>query len=77
MTTPDELKSALAGVHRQAARAEKADDNIAHAAGERLQQVNDRLSELRGEALTDQAASEEYQALMVERGQLQTVLAQG
>lgn len=77
MTTPDELKSALAGIHRQAARAEGAGRNLVDAAQRRRDQVTERLAEIQGETASDEKAAEEYQALVEERGQLDLVIAGG
>lgn len=75
--TPDELKKRIANVHHQAAKAGAADRNIADSARTRRDQVSERLEELRGAAQTDEAAAEEYQDLLEERGRLDQVIGQG
>lgn len=77
MSTPDELRAALAGIQKQAVRADRAGRNIVDAARQRRDQVTERLAELQGEALSDAKAGEEYQALLAERGQLDVVIGQG
>lgn len=77
MTTPDELRKALGGIHRQAARAETAGKNLVDAAHQRRDQVTERLAALQGSALTDPQAADEYKALLEERGQLDLVIAGG
>lgn len=77
MSTPDELKTALAGIHRQAARAEGAGKNLVDAARQRRDQVTERLTSLQGQALSDTQAADEYKALLHERGQLDLVIANG
>lgn len=70
--TPESLRADLGGLSKQAAHAERTDNDLTRAAGERLAFVNSRIEELRPTAMTDAAAGEEYQALVAERGQLNT-----
>lgn len=72
--TPDELKKRLANVHHQSVKAARADHNLLAAARDRRDQVSERLSELRGEAQTDETAAAEYQDLLKERARLDLVL---
>ena len=59
--------------HRQAVEQEK---KIAVAAAHRLAAVNQELDPLKEKTLTDDAASERYQRLIMERGRLQQTLSQ-
>lgn len=63
----------LEGLSLRTAQAER---NILAAATARLDAVNADLNRLRPRALTDEDAGEEYTALVSERGQLQTIIAQ-
>ncbi|WP_431860155.1 hypothetical protein [Azospirillum sp.] len=62
----------LAGLAEKTAETER---RILAAAEERLAAVCADLDKLRPRALTDQDAGEQYQALTLERGQLETVIA--
>lgn len=59
--------------HRQAVEQEK---KILVAATHRLDAVNAEIDGLRKKVLTDPAASERYQALIMERGRLQQTIQQ-
>ncbi len=56
------------------AKTTRAGSAIASAAAERREVVEARIGELRSKFLTDSAAAEEYQTLVLERGQLDIVL---
>lgn len=57
------------------AQSRQSDDLILHAARTRREEVERILGELRPNVLTNPAAAEQYEALIHERGQLDTVLA--
>lgn len=71
--TVESLKAAIAGVHKQASEVQRNGRAIKVSAEERMADVDKRLAELRPKALTDQAAADEYQRLIVERGRLAQV----
>lgn len=68
--TPDSLRSKLADVAKAQAGVRRSGENIKRAAAERGEVIDARLAELRPNVITDQAAAEEYEALLQERGQL-------
>lgn len=63
----------LAGL---AARTDAAERKILEAAQEMLAKVEEDLPKLRARVQTDPEAADRYQALTLERGQLQQVIAQ-
>lgn len=77
MSDTADLQSQLSSGAGAAARADASRGKIAEAAAARLDDVRGRLNELRGRAVTDAAAGEEYEALTVESGRLEMVLARG
>lgn len=73
--TPESLKRNLADLASQGANADRSAGEIERTAETRREAVNKRLDLLRGSAIFDVTASDEYQALIAERGQLDMVLA--
>lgn len=67
---PDLAKSA-----GDAARAARADRSIRAAAEARRAEIESELADLRPRAVTDPESAERYQALVLERGRLDRVLA--
>lgn len=65
----------LAHLGGLAARTDAAERRILDAAEDRLRIVRAELDQLRPRALADDAAAERYQALTLESGQLDTVIA--
>jgi hypothetical protein len=63
----------LAGI---AARTRDAEQSIHDIAEKRLAAVEASLTQLRPRAISDREAGDQYQSLMLERGQLQVVISQ-
>ena len=70
----DKIGGDLGRIERMLQDVEEADKQIKAAAEHRLAVVNARIEELRPKALGDDAAGEEYQKLIAERGALHGVL---
>jgi len=71
----EDLSGALAELAGLSMRQKRAEHSIANAAAARREEIDGNLAKLRSRALTDAAAAEEYQALVLERGRLDRVLA--
>lgn len=69
------IHNRLLDIARQSARCDAADEAIRKAAEQRLAKVEQLIKELRPKALADDKAGEQYQALILERGQLRQVLS--
>ncbi len=69
-STPDSLKTAIAGVHKQASEVQRNGAAIKVSAAERIADIDKRLAELRPKVITDQAAADEFLDLTTERGRL-------
>lgn len=65
----------LSGLQLLAYKTEQAERRILQAAEERLDAVQSEIGTLRPRALADADAAERYQALILERGKLQQVIA--
>lgn len=72
--TPDSLRSALAGIHKQSSAVQRHGRAIGVSARDRLGDLDRRLAELRPSTLTDEASAREYSDLIEERGRLAHVL---
>lgn len=68
------IHNRLLDIARQSARCDAADESIRKAAEQRLAKVEKLIAELRPKALADDKAGEQYQALILERGQLHQLL---
>lgn len=68
----DGVRRQLAQVAGMQQRVNASDDLIVKAAGERLDEVNKMIAELRPKVMTDSDAADEYMALIEERGHLTT-----
>lgn len=71
--SPDSLRADLVGLAKEAAKSAGTARRIEAAAGERRATVDERLKAIRPRTVLDQAAADEYQALTLERGQLDIV----
>jgi hypothetical protein len=77
MKTPESIRRDLADLSADGANTARSADEIRRAAEDRHQTVLDRLDALRPTTATDDSAAAEYQTLVAERGQLETVLGHG
>jgi hypothetical protein len=73
--TPDSLRADLAALAGDKAKTDAADGHIRETARARLEVVQARIDELKPKAMTDDAAGEEYQMLIAERGRLNLIQA--
>ena len=74
--SPDEIRKNLSDLASMAGKAARAGEKIATAAAERRDVVDARIAELRPRVLLDEAAAQEYQDLIEERGRIDIVLGQ-
>jgi hypothetical protein len=72
--TTESLKRQLADGAAQLSGTDRSNEAIRTAAVERINVIDDRLEELRPKTITDKAAADEYQALVLEIGTLRHVL---
>ncbi len=72
----DKIHSALGDLSALASKTEAAERRILAQAERRLDVIAGRLDEIRPRALLDDALSDEYQRLILERGKLNLVVAQ-
>ena len=72
-----DLSKELSDLASMDGRTRRAAAHIETAALQRREEVERRLAELRCQVLSDAAAATEYQALVLERGRLDRVLASG
>jgi hypothetical protein len=72
----DDIRGRLADLSAMAAQQQADNDRLADAAADRMRAVNEELGELRPRVNTDRMAADQYQRLIMERGQLQLTLAQ-
>lgn len=70
--TTDALRGDLAALGAQSESVRQVDNDLTRAAGDRRAWIDPRLDELRPHVHTDRAAADEYEALVAERGQLDT-----
>jgi len=73
--TPDSLRSDLAGLAADGAKAAASGGRIVEAAQRRREEVTAEMDRLRPTVLTDDQAADQYMRLTAERGQLDMVLA--
>lgn len=66
----DGVRRQLAQVAGMQQRVNASDDLIVKAAGDRLDEVNKMIADLRPKVMTDSDAADEYMALVEERGHL-------
>jgi hypothetical protein len=71
----DAAKRRLAHLGGLAAKTEAAEQRILEAAQERVEAVEADMQKLKGRALVDEAAADQYRALTFEHGQLGLVIA--
>lgn len=72
----DKIHAALGDLAALSAKTEAAERRILERAEARLGEIAGRLNEIRPQALLDDAVSDEYQRLILERGRLNIVVAQ-
>lgn len=72
--TPDSLRTALAGVAKQASQVQRTGRSLRTSMNERIGDIDRKLAELRPSTLTNEASATEYSDLIEERGRLSTSL---
>lgn len=71
----NEIRTRLATLHALEAKTRQTEQRILERAELRLDDINDRIEELRPRVMIDEDAADEYQRLIVERGKLHMVVA--
>jgi glutathione S-transferase len=69
------IRQKLSELNGLSLKSQAADRRIAEAAEDRLRVVEAEIQKLRPTVLTDPSAADRYQALILERGRLQTLLS--